>query len=151
MNTTEVVAIVTGASTLLAGGGTTALTSYLSQRSARHLARTRAYERLATAAHTTAFRAAAIRAKASTTQADLNAAFEDVVAATGVVHIRGSQAASDKAEALLDACSEFANLSLTANPVTAAKLEAATHGVLDARRTFLELARSEEQSRRLPR
>lgn len=152
LNTTEVVAIVTGTATLLAGGGATALASYLGGRASRHLARTQAYERLATVAYTPAFRAAEFGDEGSATRARVNAAYEEVTAAVAAVHIRGSEAAGGKADALLGACNDYVTAVVyESQEPSAPPVKAAIQAMLDARDDFLKLAWREEHRRRIPR
>ena len=222
MNTTEVVAIVTGASTLLAGGGTAALAWLLGRRDTRHRARLKAYERLATAVQVLVFRATGIRMQGSlgsvlvstaqeesrlflvlwllgvsktvrkflgfpgaialsqtlpvpqpepeaVTRVTLGQAFEELIAATGGVHVRGSQEACDKADALLDVCRKYVRRTLVrpklldvvrgalggregAKPcLTPDELSALNEAIDKARNEFLELAKREEKGLRHPR
>ena len=217
MNTTEVVAIVTGASTLLAGGGTAGLASFLGRRDARHRARLEAYERLANAAQVLVLRATGYRMQASlgavastvlqggtryflviwllgtsktarnflglegaialsktlqipppepgsVTQVTLGEAFEEVIAAAGAVHVRGSQAARDKSDALLDACRAYTGRTLIRPKLldvaqgllsggdgkkpwlTPVELSALTEAIDKARSEFLDVARREEKT-----
>ena len=86
------------------------------------------------------------------TQDNVDAAFEEVMSATGAVHIRGSDAARVQADALFAAYQEFVNITMTtpAGPATP-QLQTALQAITNARDDFLNLARAEEHSWRLPR
>jgi len=151
MNTTEVVAIVTGARTLLAGSGGVALTAYLGRRAARHLTRTEAYERLIVAAYSLTFRASSLAADLSATSATVEAAWEDVLDARAAVNIRGSRASREIADVLFEACQSYLNFTRGSGPAPAGQEDAIRKALHAARDSFTGQARSEEHSRRLPR
>jgi hypothetical protein len=108
------------------------------------VARREAYERLASAVHSASFRASALRIPllpgSSFTGVDVDKAFEVVVAATGAVHIRGSNAARDQADVLFEACQTFVNVT-NATPAgpTTPELQTTFDAMVKARKDFLGL------------